>query len=284
MVNYYLDLDKLFEWCKGGFDVNDDARKKYFERIVDRLSTGIRGKSVLWVGCGAEIVAPQLVKLGHESYGLVPREYGHFAASTQRIWVDDLEKPLSRTFDLIVSFEIMQFAENKENAGNILSNLCNHTDSIIFSSTPYDWQEANGVVNFPISYWVGLFADLGFYRDFAYDVSFISPWAVSMRRVTVDMDQIINLYEEKIWSLEQENLKRRMLNIEQQETIIQKTKQIFLLSKSHGSLNKYRKLSTQEMPRNKIFEVVDLLAPLNTKRRAILKKVWNAFKNVRSEK
>ena len=46
-----------------------------------------------------------------------------------------------------------------------MANLCPHTADVLFSSTPFDYDEATHLNVQPPDYWAALFARHGFYRD-----------------------------------------------------------------------------------------------------------------------
>jgi hypothetical protein len=97
--------------------------------------------------------------------------------------------------------------------------LCQHSDDILFSSTPNDYKEVSHFNVQPPEYWAELFAREGFFRDVDFDASFITPWAVRYRKVDEPLHRIVRNYERKFWLLWKENSDLRDLTIELREDL-----------------------------------------------------------------
>ena len=118
--------------------------------------------------------------------------------------IGSVTEPFPQRYDLIVSIEVLEHLPKQE-AEKAVENLCQHTDDILFSSTPFDYKEATHFNVQPPEYWAECFARNGFFRDIDFDASFITPWAVRYRRIPARLEQVVANYERKYWSLIQEN-------------------------------------------------------------------------------
>jgi SAM-dependent methyltransferase len=85
----------------------DRARPRYPEALIDRIRTGLPGRSVLDVGCGTGIVAQQFRSAGCDVLGVEPdaRMAAFARAHDVHVEVAKFEDwdPAGRTFDALVS-------------------------------------------------------------------------------------------------------------------------------------------------------------------------------------
>jgi hypothetical protein len=105
-------------------------------------------------------------------------------------------------------------------------NLCRHTDDILFSSTPFDYKEVTHINVHPPEYWAAMFARFGFYRDFEFDASFLTPWAVRYTRKPFEQGRFISEYERRFFLLWKENCDMRALVQQQQGTVARLEEQV----------------------------------------------------------
>ncbi|MDW8185492.1 MAG: hypothetical protein RMM07_09585, partial [Anaerolineae bacterium] len=91
-------------------------------------------------------------------------------------------------------------------------------------------------------YWAEAFARHGFFRDVDFDASFITPWAMRLRRCREPMHRIVRHYERRYWTLWQENLELRALALELRERVAAQEQEIHRL----------RSLEDQASPRNNL--------------------------------
>jgi hypothetical protein len=135
-------------------------------------------------------------------------------------WVGSITEPFPQHYDLIICVEVLEHlprAESEEAA----RNLCQYTDDILFSSTPFDYKEVTHFNVQPPEYWAELFAQHGFFRDVDFDASFILPWAVRFRRKREPAHRLVRDYERKFWLLAKENSDLRSLTLEMRQGLAQ---------------------------------------------------------------
>ncbi len=149
---------------------------------------------------------------GVEAYGIDISEY---AVSKVREDVrpfcrvgsltEEFPADLPKRYDLIVSIEVLEhlYAEDGKKA---IANLCGHTDTVLFSSTPDDFTERTHVNVQQREYWARLFFEQGFTDDINYRPKYLTAYASLFRR-NADMARQVEDYERNIRMTEGENEK-----------------------------------------------------------------------------
>ncbi len=173
----------------------------FFRRIAETIVERISPRSVLDAGCAFGLLVEQLRLLGVEAWGIDVSEYAIAQvpeAVRPYVRVASITEPLERQYDLIVCIEVLEHVSQPD-AEVAIANLTAHTDNILFSSTPLDFGEATHINVHPIEHWVELFAARGFVRDVDFDASFITPWAMRLRRRADPLPRIVRDYERRFW-------------------------------------------------------------------------------------
>ncbi len=180
--------------------------EEFFGTIAHRLVAVYHPSTALDAGCAMGILVGSLresdvaaVGIDLSDYAVAncdPRALGH-------VRVADLSEPLKSQFDLITCIEVLEHIPAGQ-VESVIANLCSGTDEIVFSSTPFDFNEATHINVRQPDYWLGLFADQGFARRFDIDASFISPWAVAVQRRPMSTRQVVVEYEAALWEADRE--------------------------------------------------------------------------------
>jgi hypothetical protein len=77
-----------------------------------------------------------------------------------------------------------------------IENLARHTDRILFSSTPDDFDEPTHVNVQPMDHWVEQFGGLGFFRSFDFDAAgIVAPHAMYLVRAGQTPVSVAREYE-----------------------------------------------------------------------------------------
>jgi SAM-dependent methyltransferase len=178
-------------------------------RIVDDLSP----TTVLDAGCAWGFLVESLRQRGVEAWGVDISDYA-IAQVHPTVkpfcWVGSVGDPFPQKYDLIVSIEVLEHLHRPESE-RALANLCQHSDDILFSSTPFDYKEVTHFNVQPPEYWAELFARQGFYRDMDFNATFISDWAARFTRMKETLPHLVYSYERKAWQLHKENVELRRL-------------------------------------------------------------------------
>jgi GT2 family glycosyltransferase/SAM-dependent methyltransferase len=197
---------------------------KFFGTIADRIISDLNPGTVLDAGCALGLLVESLWRRNIEAYGIDISEYAIQNVHPEirpYCWTGSILEPFPRKYDLIVSIEVLEHLL-PEQADLAVSNLCRHSDDILFSSSPLDYKE---ITHFNVQspeYWAELFARHGFFRDVDFDASFITPWAVRFRKTHEPITRVILPYERRLWHLLQDNEATRQLNLEQRRELAEK--------------------------------------------------------------
>ena len=175
---------------------------EFFGGIADKIVELFHPSTVLDAGCAFGYLVGELRKRGVEAYGFDVSPYAISKVEEKYqsyCFVHDITKPLPehvpQKYDVIVNMEVLEHLQ-PEGSEQGVRNLCQYTDRILFSSTPYDVEnETHYNVRFG-EYWVRLFAQNSFYRNLVTDVTFICPWAMLFeKRQVKDFPDIVCQYE-----------------------------------------------------------------------------------------
>jgi SAM-dependent methyltransferase len=178
----------------------------FFATISLRLTEIFQPKSSLDAGCAMGILVGAMRERGVDADGIDISEYAIAKADERaagHVWVADLTQPLAKHYDIATCIEVLEHIEAGQ-VEQVIENLCSAADTIVFSSTPDDFNEGTHINVRPPAYWLGLFADHGFIRRFDVDCSFISPWAVAVQRRTAAQRQLVTDYETALWDMHRE--------------------------------------------------------------------------------
>ena len=189
-----------------------DMLKKFLSGVAERIAEDFKPRTVLDAGCATGHLVAALRDLGIEAYGIDISEY---AVSKVREDVrpfcrvgsltEEFPADLPKRYDLIVSIEVLEhlYAEDGKKA---IANLCRHTDTVLFSSTPDDFTERTHVNVQQREYWARLFFEQGFTDDINYRPKYLTAYA-SLFRKNADMARQVEDYERNIRMIEGENEK-----------------------------------------------------------------------------
>lgn len=194
---------------------------QFFDRIAERIIQTIAPRTVLDVGCAMGFLVEALRRRGVEAYGLDISEYAISQVHPDirpYCWVGSATEPLPQRYDLIVCLEVLEHLPPAETE-QAVANLCHHTDDLLFSSTPLDYQEPTHFNVQPPEYWTELFARYGFIRDVAYDTTWLTPWARRFRRTREPLSRLVAAYEARLWRLEAENWALRSALLQNREAM-----------------------------------------------------------------
>ena len=185
---------------------------EFFGMIADRIVKDIHPQTVLDAGCAMGYLVAALRDRGVEAYGIDISEY---AVSKVREDVrpfcrvgsltEEFPADLPQRYDLIVTIEVLEhlYAEDGKKA---IANLCRHSDTVLFSSTPDDFTELTHVNVQQREYWARLFFEQGFTDDINYRPKYLTAYA-SLFRKNTDMARQVEDYERNIRMTEGENEK-----------------------------------------------------------------------------
>ncbi len=177
----------------------------FFGGIASSIVSTLGPRTVLDMGCATGMLVEALRDRGVDARGIdvstwaidqVPEALRPFCR------VGSITDELEENYDLITCFEVLEHLPPSL-ASEAVANLCRHSDTIFFSSTPDDFDEPTHLNVESGGYWAQLFYRQGFVRDVDYDASFLAPHAVVFRRGEVDIEGLIPIYERGLWNITQ---------------------------------------------------------------------------------
>lgn len=179
---------------------------EFFDGIAERIVRDLNPASVLDASCALGYLVEGLRKRGIDAEWIDLSDYAIqnvHPGIKDHCRVQSVTTPLLRHYDLIVCIEVLEHLVAAE-AEQAVINFCRSSDRVLFSSTPFDYNEATHLNVRPPEYWAELFERQGFYRDVEVDTSFItSRCALFCKRVS-SFPRVASNYERRHWQLLQE--------------------------------------------------------------------------------
>jgi glycosyltransferase involved in cell wall biosynthesis/SAM-dependent methyltransferase len=178
------DAEYFSSHCGLPYQRGGHGWEQFFGGIADRLVAELDPSSVLDAGCAIGFLVEALRERGVDATGIDVSEYAISDAPDELkpyLQVASVADELSRRYDLITCIEVLEHLD-AEQGEEAIANFARHTDVVLFSSSPDDHEEPTHVNVQPPGYWASLFARHGFFRDFGFDASFVTPQAMLMRR------------------------------------------------------------------------------------------------------
>ena len=173
----------------------------FFGTIADEIVRSLNPQKVLDAGCAWGFLVESLWDRGVESWGIDISDYAIDKVRPDMkkyCSVGSLIEPIDTKFDLITCIEVLEHIPEND-ARQAVEMLTNVTETILFSSTPRDFDEPTHCNVRPIKYWLKLFSDFNFWPEINYNASFIAPHAILLRKSSTPIpDEVLTLFSEKI--------------------------------------------------------------------------------------
>ena len=224
---YYYSHSCGSPWKTGSSAGDEGSWQTFFTEIAEHILQTMHPTTVLDAGCGLGLLVHLLRQRGVAAYGIDISEYALQNAYPEALPhcrlgslanAGTFDPPFPQRYDLIVCIEVLEHLPPHE-AASAVANLCQRTDDILFSSSPFDYREITHLNVQPPEYWASLFAGQGFFRDADFDASFISHWAVRFRRSEEPIEQVVRQYERKFFPLWKENIDLRLQGLDLQKKL-----------------------------------------------------------------
>lgn len=206
---YFPDIQKIIEYFYSKSE-SDRARDQetlvYFDAVAEQVTDQIGSGSVLVIGSPSYHLVNRLRDRGVQVFGALEVGWnpGDLMEETRSSFGnEDLSRSFSRTYDLIVCLEVFPQL-GVEEAERACEVICASTADILFSATPYQIKGRADLIIQPPGFWAALFAKQGFFCDVDFPGEFITPWALRFRRPAATSNELLVLYEQRIWELERE--------------------------------------------------------------------------------
>jgi SAM-dependent methyltransferase len=181
---------------------HDDFWVAFFGRIADVIVSDIGPRRVLDAGCAMGFLVEALRARGVEAYGFDLSSYAlaHAPEAARPFcWQANVTDDIAGHYDVIVCQEVLPHLPLAE-AERAIANFCRHSHDVLFSVSPYGPAPLHANVE-PPEYWAAVFARHGFYRDFDFDGSVMTAWAVRYRKALYPTDGLVSRYEQRLSAL-----------------------------------------------------------------------------------
>ncbi|MGB6059965.1 MAG: class I SAM-dependent methyltransferase [Microthrixaceae bacterium] len=190
-------------------------------QIADAVQATLKPESVLDAGCAMGVLVESLRNRGIEAEGVdisefaiaqVPEQFAPYCRQAS------LAEPLDKKYDLVISIEVLEHIPEVE-LQKAIDNLCGSTDRILFSSTPFHYEDPTHINIKQPEQWSVEFAKRGFFRDVGYDASFIEMWSALYVRRPMELEQVVEQYDRDHWYQKREIFQTRQGIVELQAAL-----------------------------------------------------------------
>src|ERR1035438_9762981 len=166
------------------YDRSEPRWSTIFSEVASHLAEALHPKKVLDAGCAMGFLVEALWDLGIEAWGIDISPYA--IQNTRRDMrpycrVGDIAKDIDGSYDLITCIEVLEHLP-ADAAVAAVERMSRCADTVLFSSTPYDFAEPTHFNVRPLMYWLTLFQKCGFDPDLLFDASFVVSHAMLLRR------------------------------------------------------------------------------------------------------
>jgi glycosyltransferase involved in cell wall biosynthesis len=159
----------------------------FFGHIADVIVEKFEPRTHLDAGCAWGFLVEVLRERGVESFGIdfslyaIDRVHPDIRQYCRRA---SLTEPIAGgPYDLVTCIEVLEHMEEAD-ALRAIDNLTALTDVILFSSTPYDFEDPTHINVQPLLYWLRAFAQRGFYPAAESDAGFVAEHAFIVRKTS----------------------------------------------------------------------------------------------------
>lgn len=193
---------ELYYRCGCGPDPyeRNEAWLPFYARIIEHIIRSLAPKTVLDAGCALGMMVEAFWDRGVEAKGVDISEYAIANVRPdmrEHCRVASLTDPLPGRYDLVTCIEVLEHMP-AEAAEQAIRNLTEATDAILFSSSPYDFEEITHINVRPPLSWIRLFGQHGFWPDLVYDASYVLPHTMLLRRGEAPSEDALTAYIEKL--------------------------------------------------------------------------------------
>jgi SAM-dependent methyltransferase len=155
-----------------------------FRGVAGFIAEQLKPRNAHDAGCAFGYLVEALRERGIDARGSDISGYAISMASPAArdfVRIGSVTDALPERVDLITCIEILEHVD-AATGDTAIATFCAHTDTVLFSSSPDDHDEATHLNVQPPHYWAARFAQHGFYRDLSVDARIVATWAAVFRR------------------------------------------------------------------------------------------------------
>ena len=177
---------------------------RFFGNIAKNIMYMLSPSTVMDVGCAKGFLVESLRDLGIEAYGV---DFSSYAVGEVRedirafCTVKSGTESFGRSFDLVTCIEVLEHLSPTEGE-QVIENICRHTNWVLFSSSPSDFDEPTHVNVRPLAYWIKLFNKYEFSFVEEFDASFIAEHAALFCRRSLKFQRMLGPIQDRHASIE----------------------------------------------------------------------------------
>lgn len=193
-------FNDFYEKNGGGNYTNEEQWKPFFAGIADEIINKFNPKTVLDAGCAMGYLVEALRNKGVKAYGFDISEYAISKVDESvkpycfvHSITENLPDNFPKKYDLVITIEVLEHLFPADGA-KAIKNLCQYSDTVIFTSTPSDVEDITHVNVQQQEYWCKEFAKNNFFKDHIIPVDFICEHAMLFRK-KLDFPNVIFDYE-----------------------------------------------------------------------------------------
>lgn len=285
----------------------------FFKGVAQEIKTWFSPRTVLDVGCACGHLVKALRELGVEAWGVdasvaaLKAAHPSIAGYLGRMILPAKELPeaFPESYDLVVNIEVLEHIP-EASAADSVGVLCSLGDVVLFSSTPWDYDEPTHTNLHQPSYWCRLFRGRGYAYDPRTHANWLTPQAMVFRRIAetgceilpqeyfdlvdahVEMTRVLLARREEEIRLSVERLKivqEQQKTLEDKDACIQKLQQeenVKLLARL--AENNKRGIELLEEKNASLAEELDSLQRVNAFQRQKLQEQFNRIWEVESSR
>jgi len=166
------------------YDRSEPWWPEFFGQAAAHLIKAIQPRRVLDAGCAVGFLVEAFWDRGVEAWGI---DISPYAIENVRrdmqpyCRLGSIATDIEGHYDLITCIEVLEHMPEAE-ALEAIRLMCSATDTIFFSSTPFDHDEPTHCNVRPLLYWLTAFQQHGFAPDLRFDCSFVASHAMLFRR------------------------------------------------------------------------------------------------------
>lgn len=171
--------------ARGNYSRSNPHWGMFFGSIAEQIIARLSPATHFDAGCALGFLVEAFRDRGISSFG---RDISEYAIRKVRIdiqafcEVGSIAAPIDGRYDLVTCIEVLEHMIEQD-ALDAMAVMVGATDTILFSSSPSDFDDPTHINVRPVRYWIEQFEKVGFVLDENFDASFVCNHAMLFRRL-----------------------------------------------------------------------------------------------------